>query len=645
MLKSKSIFLLFVILTVNTNIYSWVMDYPYDAVVVAADKPEAVTVPSMLMILRTKLAHDLHKKIQSRYYIVTGRLGCGKTALTDGIPTNLKAPGHPDFEAWMGEWVTKRDQYNRYAQERIPGGVMLFIMLQSWGIDLPFLILVDDPAEVGSVCKERGFEKIGLIGNGSGPESEVMSSLTARDFSYTIFEDYANGDSVYQWIVDSAWVQPFNSGEQRIPMDVEAVFQQAYENRNGGGGPEDNSFQSDGRQTWHQWYQCVEQHDPPCYHTNISGGMVAFGRGSRAVNNFKQRKSKLLVFTGGGQYLMNSCSERCAIEAIAHGVPPENIYIDRWSGSSPTNCMAAYFAMKEKGCKTAMHTSLNGKDIRLWTVDGDSGGTLTATYGTAYWDGPEPFKMLGPVFNDEMMSITQLRYGNLQLIPNWGRSIGGWVETGEKLLLDYDDDMHFLNPQAKIYLENAVTGQSFKITEILKIGPVIGGGSYLYNRDSLKLYTPGTIPEGVYNIVFVNPDGHPGYHRAALGVGDRQKVNLDSLYRIRYRYDFRQPVKITWRKAAPLYGKNQIRICPNPGFGNLNIQLKVMEQTGSPLEFTVFNASGKALWHRMVLPQTRQYSMIWDGKNNQGKALSSGNYYLMVRNGSIENVRHFSIIK
>ncbi|MFH1761900.1 MAG: FlgD immunoglobulin-like domain containing protein [bacterium] len=644
---NKSIFfaLFSSLLFINVTIHGWVIEYPYDAVIVTADRPDGVVVPSRQMILRAKLAYDLHNKTQSRYYIITGKLGSGKTPLTDGIYTNLKAPGDSGYATWMTEWKRVAET-GRYGDERIPGGAMLFIMLKSWGIDAPFIILVDDPAVVGSVCVEKGFNNIAVMGNGSGPESDALSSLSARDLSCTTIPDYENGDSVYQWIVDSSWVQPFNARERGIPMDIDVVFQLGWGGRGGYGGPEDNSFDINGNKVFvngNLW-------DPPSPFSRINPCMVSLTRSSRTVNNFKQRNCKILAVTGGNPAKIGN-GEVCAIQAIAHGIPPEKIFVDRWSGSSGTNCIAAYNMMKEKGYSTVIYTSLNGKYINVDSCKVENGGIISAAYEVAYQSGPAPLKMLGPLYIDEMISITQLKYGDIGIKPYWGRLVGGWVDVGEKLLLDYQYEnnsgfLYNLDSDAGIYLENAVTGESFEITDIESYNLMPLGG-YIYQRMELELYTPDSLPQGVYDMVFVNADGYPGYHRAVLGVGDRSQVDLNKLYRSIYFYDFiNNPVQVLWNRRSPAIAGISLDVFPNPFRGKINLAVSCGQEAASECPvINIFNAKGT-----LVRKLTAHYSLLtsavtWDGRDNRGRQLSSGNYYVTVKNGAVETIRRFTIIK
>ncbi|MFH1762029.1 MAG: hypothetical protein ABIA63_13105, partial [bacterium] len=511
-MESKSFiftFLIIILLSTYLITQGLVIDYPYDAIVITADQPEGVVVPSRQMILRAKHAHDLHENLQARVYIVTGKLGSGKTPFTDGMYTNLRQPGDSGYADWMITWNQNNIQMGRYGNQRVPGGIMLNIMLKSWGIDTPFMLLVEDPSEVGNACIEKGFSRIGVMGSGGAPEGEAISSLSANGLSYTLIPDYENGDSVYQWIVDSAWVQPFNGAEKGIPAEgIDVMMMQGYCPVGGWGGPENNSVDSStGTCRWHRSYDCHDW-DPPC-HSNIHSSMVGLGRLSNAVNNFKQRNCKMLMVTGGGNCQLTS-GERYTIAAIGMGVPPEKIFVDRWSGSSGTNCIAVYNMMKEMGYSSVMYTSMNGNDMNQAAWKAENGGILTAVYHTEAANGPEPFRMMGPLYTYELMSICQLKYGDLKIKSEDWLIVGGWVDQGEKLFLDFHDGGMFgycynLDSNAQIYLENAVTGESFEITDKKKYEAIHSG--YIYEKMDIELYTPDTIPEGVYNLVWVNPDG------------------------------------------------------------------------------------------------------------------------------------------
>ncbi|MFH1760747.1 MAG: T9SS type A sorting domain-containing protein, partial [bacterium] len=646
--KTLSFFITLVILAVNINVHGWVVDYPYDVIIVTAGKPDGVEVPSMQMILRAKQAADLHENIQSRYYIVCGREGSGKSPENEGMLTNLLPAGDPKWENWMDEWYSwhANPKFCRYVNDRIPGGVMLHIMLKSWGIDVPFLIIVDDPADVGAVCLEKGFTKIGVIGNGTGPEGRSMESLSIKGLSFTAIADYSNPDSVYQWIVDRAWVKPFNAREQSIPLGgVEAVIAQSYIPGGSCGNSADSGISSDGTEKWHKWNSCHHR-ELPCYHSALFTMSVEEGRVARAVNNFKQRNSKLLALTGNAWCEMTA-GERLTIEAVAHGVPAEKIFVDRHSSGSGGNVEQAYYAMVQRACTTAMYTSNNGSSLGSWAITGSQSGTLTSTYGTEAKDGESPAGMIGPSVDGEMYSISQLAFGKPITPYQTIKARGGWINAGETMHFDYHNGSEYahltgLDLNARIFLENAVTGESFEITTIQKLEKAFDA-AYIYSVIDLEFDTPDTIPQGVYNLVFLNADGHAGYHRAALGVGAADQINVDSLYRVMYHTDFTVPYTVH-TKLINCNKNLQISflpsVYPNPIAGKTYVSFYVQNiSPGNKIAFSVYNVSGRFLWGKKISVMSDRISAIWDGKDNKGRSLGSGAYFLMVQYNGIKKVR------
>ena len=450
-----------------------VVDYTYDAVIVTSGRPDGVAIPSRAMILRSKLASDLHETITARYYITTGKLGSGKTILTDGGQTNADE-----------EW--DRFDGGFYGENRIPGGRMLYIMCWSYGIAPQFLRIVDDPADVGEFCQQNSISEILVIGDGSGPEGDAIASLDAQNLSYALQPDYANPNSVFQWIVDNSWVRPFTPEEAAIPMDIEVVA--TFGRIPWGSTPYNDDLRHDGRSSCRHF-------DPMCFHRALNHSDNQLRRISAGVNNFKQRNAEILA-CWGGNWLDFTNGETHTIMAIAHGVHPDDIYIDRTSQGSGGNAAACYEMMKSRGYHSAMTTSEPHATYLKRQEEKEGYALDVYVYDMDLDSLPSPFLPIGPV-RDDINHIYYTRLGAHKF------DLGARKEIKVHGIANVQSGTQFT-------LENLTTGELFDPVEFV----------YQEVYSGVKFKTNPAMTEGLYQIVMVNPTGHPGYVREAFSVGN-----------------------------------------------------------------------------------------------------------------------------
>ena len=83
---------------------------------------------------------------------------------------------------------------------------------------------------------------------------------------------------------------------------------------------------------------------------------------------------------------------------------------------------------------------------------------------------------------------------------------------------------------------------------------------------------------------------------------------------------------------------------PNPFNGSTQITYTLAAET--PVELRIYNALGQAV--RTLLRQQREagtHQIYWDGRDDQGRALASGTYLLIMRAGAVRQTTKMLLLR
>ncbi|NTV04181.1 T9SS type A sorting domain-containing protein, partial [bacterium] len=105
---------------------------------------------------------------------------------------------------------------------------------------------------------------------------------------------------------------------------------------------------------------------------------------------------------------------------------------------------------------------------------------------------------------------------------------------------------------------------------------------------------------------------------------------------------------VAWRAAAatpdPL---RLLRSYPNPSFNGV-VALVYLQQEAAVLDLEIFDAAGRRLCRRDVAAvgvSLEERETLWDGRDDEGRAVASGVYWARLTGAAASSVLKFAIVR
>jgi hypothetical protein len=103
----------------------------------------------------------------------------------------------------------------------------------------------------------------------------------------------------------------------------------------------------------------------------------------------------------------------------------------------------------------------------------------------------------------------------------------------------------------------------------------------------------------------------------------------------------------TTGQSVKQYDKTPIHCTPNPARQKIMIPFTVTEQeVTKPLRVCIYDASGRIIKTLLTLskPSKGSYNLMWDGTDNNGKSVASGNYFIVLEKGNSVSKTHIGML-
>jgi hypothetical protein len=144
-----------------------------------------------------------------------------------------------------------------------------------------------------------------------------------------------------------------------------------------------------------------------------------------------------------------------------------------------------------------------------------------------------------------------------------------------------------------------------------------GGGIYLYDSDSGKVY------------LYTDCGGEGGEEYLVKWLNKDTIVYVDSRDEYIYGFNFNKPLAIIEDQNRNYSTGFRLSTYPNPFNGSVNISLE--GKIGRP-EIILYNINGEEIKRFDNLSGSgNKYNQIWNGSNESGENVSSGIYFILVR--------------
>jgi hypothetical protein len=104
--------------------------------------------------------------------------------------------------------------------------------------------------------------------------------------------------------------------------------------------------------------------------------------------------------------------------------------------------------------------------------------------------------------------------------------------------------------------------------------------------------------------------------------------------------------------ATKTSGELEIETFPNPFNATVTISYRIAPSKlfgagGNPkVTLQIYNMLGEEVLTMIDLPdQAGRFSVVWDGKDNQGKEVTSGIYWVMIKTGSLSKIGKLMLVR
>jgi len=221
---------------------------------------------------------------------------------------------------------------------------------------------------------------------------------------------------------------------------------------------------------------------------------------------------------------------------------------------------------------------------------------------------------------------------------------------------------------------------SARLHGVVDTGMFIDLASYHADEDLTGFFTPWleatTVPHLEFTALTTDGDAGAGT-RLQVRLRDRSGVAFDNVYPVRVTteageewrelrlvgsettqsFDFTTAVQsaaldplgwVAWREVAATADPSRLlRSYPNPSFNGV-IALVYLQQEAAVLELEIFDAAGRRLHRRdvdVVGPSLLEREELWNGRDDEGRAVPSGVYWARLHGEASSSVLKFAIVR